>query len=80
MVRGELMKVMWLRSTWIMLAVLMGGTAALSLFNLAIQNAHNVSLCHKPPSRKELPPSKTVPHLSILRLEGLFLNAGPPSY
>jgi ABC-2 type transport system permease protein len=40
MVRGELMKVMWLRSTWIMLAVLISGTAALSLLNLAMQNVH----------------------------------------
>ena len=47
MVRGELMKLMWSRSTWIMLAVLIGGMATLSLFNLASQNVHDL-LLHNP--------------------------------
>jgi ABC-2 type transport system permease protein len=44
MVRGELMKITWLRSTWIMLAVLISGTAAIYLLNISNSNAHHLLL------------------------------------
>ena len=46
MVRGEMMKVTWLRSTWIMLAVVISGTAMLPLLSLAVdQNMHKALMC-----------------------------------
>jgi ABC-2 type transport system permease protein len=44
MVRGELMKIMWLRSVWVMLALLISGTAAVYLLNIGNQNVHQVLL------------------------------------
>lgn len=43
-VSSELMKMMWLRSTWIMLIVLISGTAILPLFNIADKYTHVVLL------------------------------------
>jgi ABC-2 type transport system permease protein len=46
MVRGELMKITWLRSTWIMLVVVISGTALLPLFNILAHNVHELLLLH----------------------------------
>jgi ABC-2 type transport system permease protein len=42
MVRGELLKIMWLRSTWIMLALTIVGTALFTLLNIAYSNVHQL--------------------------------------